>query len=64
MNKVIPFFERYPILGVKAFDFDDFKHVAVLIQNKEHLTAKGLSQIILITTRMNLDRDHASNGST
>jgi hypothetical protein len=38
-NKIIPFFNKYPILGIKSLDFADFKKVADLIKNKEHLTA-------------------------
>jgi len=55
-NKIIPFFNKYPILGVKSLDFADFKIVATIIKNKEHLTAEGLSKIIEIVNGMNLDR--------
>ena len=55
-NKIIPFFNKYPILGVKSLDFNDFKLVANLIDNKEHLTSEGLNQIIEIVKGMNLDR--------
>jgi hypothetical protein len=37
-NKVIPLFDKYPILGLKSQDFQDFKKVALLIKNKDHLT--------------------------
>lgn len=63
VDRVIPFFDRYPILGVKSLDFKDFKRVAVLVQNKEHLTVTGLSKIIRIVAKLNLDRDLASNES-
>ncbi len=33
-NKVIPFFNKYPILGVKELDFEDFKKVGELVKNK------------------------------
>ena len=26
-NIIIPFFDKYPILGYKAYDFEDFKEV-------------------------------------
>jgi hypothetical protein len=55
-NKVIPFFNQFPILGVKRLDFEDFKTVAELIKNKEHLNAEGLNKIIKIVEGMNLDR--------
>ena len=56
-NKIIPFFNKYPILGVKSLDFNDFKLVANLIDNKEHLTNEGFYQIIEIVKGMNLDRN-------
>ena len=38
-DKIIPFFEKYRIYGVKALDFADFCQVAELMKNKKHLTA-------------------------
>lgn len=55
-NKVIPFFTEYPILGIKSKDFKDFKIVAELVKNREHLTEDGLNKIIKIVDNMNLDR--------
>jgi hypothetical protein len=53
INKIIPFFEKYPILGVKSENFKDFCKVAELMRNKEHLTKKGLEKIRLIKSKMN-----------
>jgi len=55
-EKIIPFFDAYPIKGVKALDYSDFKKVANLMHNKEHpLTAEqGLSKIQSIKLNMNL----------
>ena len=58
VNKIIPFFNEYPILGVKSLAFSDFKKVAELIKNKEHLTESGFSQIIKIVEKMNLGRNN------
>ena len=55
-DKVIPFFVKYPILGVKSKDFADFCKVAELMQNKDHLTASGLDQIRQIKAGMNTGR--------
>jgi hypothetical protein len=56
IEKIIPFFVKYPILGVKAKDFEDFCKVTELMQNKEHLTAPGLDQIRQIKAGMNRGR--------
>ncbi|OTA71343.1 hypothetical protein M434DRAFT_402737 [Hypoxylon sp. CO27-5] len=45
LEKIIPFFDKYPILGVKQKDFEYFKSVASIIQNKKHLTEEGLLKI-------------------
>ena len=56
VNTIIPFFEKYPIVGVKSLDFADFKKVAFIIQSKEHLTPEGLNQIFEIKSNMNQNR--------
>jgi hypothetical protein len=56
-KKIIPFFNEYPILGVKSLDFSDFKKVAELVKSKEHLNIEGLNKIIKIAKVMNLDRE-------
>lgn len=53
---IIPFFDKYPIVGVKAKDFEDFKRVAELMKNKANLTPEGLETIRLIKMGMNRGR--------
>ena len=55
-DKVLPFFQKYPLLGVKSKDFEDFCKVAELMQNKAHLTVEGLDQIRIIKAGMNTGR--------
>lgn len=50
---IIPFFEKYPLQEVKSHEFLDFKIVAKLMKNKEHLTQEGLEQIKQIKSGMN-----------
>lgn len=56
IQHVIPFFEKYPVLGVKYLDFEDFKKVSFLVKNKAHLTKEGLEEISLIKSGMNRNR--------
>ena len=56
-DKIIPFFDNYKIVGVKAKDFEDFKKVVILIKDKAHLTLEGLDQIRLIKSGMNKGRN-------
>jgi len=55
-EKIIPFFYKHPIEGKKSLDFAHFKRVAELMKDKAHLTEKGLSQIRLIKSKMNILR--------
>lgn len=52
-EKIIPFFEKHPILGVKCLDFKDFCIASELIKNKAHLTELGLNQIKKVKAGMN-----------
>lgn len=46
-DKILPFFDKYPIQGMKILDFSDFKCVVKLTKNKGHLTKQGLYKICL-----------------
>ena len=58
-NKIIPFFQKYQILGIKYEDFKDFCLVAYLMKEKKHLTEEGLVllKIRKIKAGMNRGRD-------
>ena len=55
-KKIIPFFIKYPIVGLKSLDFQDFCKVADLINKKAHLTIEGLNQIRRIKEGINRGR--------
>jgi len=55
-DKLIPFLNEYPLLGVKKEDYLDFVQIAELIKSKTHLTDQGLEKIKLITSNMNRNR--------
>lgn len=55
-QKIIPFFSKYPIIGVKAKDFQLFTKVVFLMQSKAHLTKQGLEQIQIIKAGLNRKR--------
>lgn len=56
-EKIIPFFNKYPIFGVKALDFADFCKVAEIMKVKGHLTESGLDEIRKIKAGMNRGRE-------
>jgi hypothetical protein len=64
VEDIIPFFEKYPVGGSKYFSYLDFKRVANIINNKEHLNpdAKGLEQILQIKNGSSLiNKNKATN---
>lgn len=52
-EKIIPFFKKYCIFGVKKLDFQDFCIAAKLMEKKQHLTPEGRDQIRRIRAGMN-----------
>jgi len=56
IEKVIPFFDKYPLHGPKALDLADFKKAAEIMKVKGYLTPEGLDQIRLIKSGMNIGR--------
>lgn len=54
--KILPNFDKYPIVGVKLQDYIDFKKIAELIRTKDHLTISGLAKIKEIKEGMNRQR--------
>jgi hypothetical protein len=57
-NKIIPLFNKYPLLGTKQEDYLDFLKVAALIGSKDHLTKEGIDNIKIIKSNMNSKRIH------
>lgn len=55
-QKIIPFFNKYPLQGVKKENFEDFCKVASLIKSGAHLTPSGLGEIRRIKSGMNTQR--------
>lgn len=56
-EKIIPFFDKYPLRGSKAKDFSDFCKVVELMKKKAHLTDEGLNEIKKIKSGMNSLRE-------
>jgi hypothetical protein len=53
MLKIIPHFERYPLLSKKHKDFKLFKEICLMIDRKEHLNRNGFIRIIELAYQMN-----------
>jgi len=55
-DKIIPFFQNYPLHGIKSKDYSDFCLIAKLMENKSHLTLDGIKKIKSLKSGMNRGR--------
>ena len=54
---VIPFFERFPLKSQsKRRQFEVFREIAYLMQDKAHFTREGLSKILELRDRIKVAR--------
>ena len=58
LHIIIPFFDAHPLLSSKILNYNDFRVVAFIIYNKEHLTEKGYAIIKEIASRINTKRNY------
>lgn len=56
-EKIIPFFNQHPVIGIKGEDFADFCKAAEIIKTKGHLREEGLKEIIKLKGLMNKGRN-------
>jgi len=56
VDKIIPIFNKYPLVEEKSKNFKDFCKVTKLIETKSHLTHEGLKQIRKIKSDMSTRR--------
>ncbi|NMB92397.1 MAG: endonuclease [Parcubacteria group bacterium] len=52
-NKVIPFFDKYPLISKKKKEFEKFRKICFLMMNGKHLTKNGFKRITKIAFEMN-----------
>lgn len=53
LQVVIDFFNKYPLISKKVYDFSLFKACFNLIKQKQHLTQEGLERIIALKSYLN-----------
>lgn len=55
-QKILPFFSKHCIGGIKFLDYLDWCKAAGLIKNKDHLTEEGRNQLLILKGGMNRGR--------
>ena len=53
LEKVLPHFERYPLLSAKQRDVASLKRICLLMKGNKHITADGIQTILPIAFSMN-----------
>jgi hypothetical protein len=53
VERVIPFFERNPLLSTKRFEFETFRRVVLAMTAGEHLDEKGFEELVAAAFSMN-----------
>ena len=53
VERIIPFFQRFPLKTSKRHDFDTFARCLSVIQTRRHLTRDGLVEIAELAETMN-----------
>ena len=53
VKKILPHFEKYPLVGAKGEDFRKFAEIVRLVHAKHHLNRQYLRQIIELAYSMN-----------
>lgn len=56
LDKVLPHFDRYPLLNLKQEDYICFKECMTILKLKKHLTQQGLKKIKELNLEMNSNR--------
>ena len=56
-NILVPFFNKYPIIGIKLYDYLDWCKIHSLMINRSHLTVEGINSIRKIKSGMNIGRN-------
>lgn len=51
-EKVVPFFDRYPLI-TKRESYQKFRDIVVSMDRKEHLTSKGFERLVRLAYSMN-----------
>jgi hypothetical protein len=53
VSRVIPFFDRYPLRGVKRRNYDLWKQAVYWMEAGEHLTPEGFEKIQSLRMQLN-----------
>jgi len=53
IEKVIPHFQKYPLISSKRKDFEHFSKICAMVVKRKHLNKNGLKKIVQMAYKMN-----------
>jgi len=53
MTKIIPHFEKFPLISAKHNDFILFKSICIIVNSRKHLSKAGFIEVINLAYQMN-----------
>jgi hypothetical protein len=53
VDRVFPFFDRFPLRGPKQHDLTSFREICELVQSAQHLSAPGITMVLALRKPMN-----------
>jgi hypothetical protein len=59
-SKIIPFFEKYALHGVKKLEFKDFCQIVDIMKDNGHRTTKGIEEFFKIKDKINKGKNNQS----
>ncbi len=61
MKIIIPHFKKYPLMTSKKEEFERFAEICELIYSNQHLSRKGLEEIIKLSEKLNVSGNKKYN---
>lgn len=59
LDVIIPHFDNYPLITQKNLDYQLFKEIVIMMNNKEHLNKEGFNKILSLRASLNLGLSEA-----
>ena len=56
VERVIPHFERYPLLSSKREDFERFAQICRMMHARNHLTREGFEMVVDLASKVNMGK--------
>ena len=56
-ERILPFFEKYPLKTKKGIDFLKFRKIVLMMKDRQHLTSEGIKSMQSLASQMNRGKE-------